>query len=160
MNRSKRREAYERQLKAIVDHMNSKPPEEREALLWQLLYVKITVGIVGSATVIYCLLSYFGSLLVQPDWLSHPWFKPGAFCALCIVGALLYLLREKFRYLYGAIEIAFALAVIAQAVGQFEPQGIAAWTLAGAAVYVLVRGLDNFVSGYKKPPPLEDSANG
>lgn len=160
MSRKSRLKTYERNLKVLVEEINSRPPDVQNKLMWQWLFVKITFGILLATPLIYFLLSYIGGVLLQQSILASPLFKGVAFVALCTLAGLLFALKERLRYVYGALEIAFSLAVIAQAVTQVESQGIAAWTAAGAAVYVLVRALENLVVGYRNPPPLKVRDNG
>ncbi len=116
---------------------------------------RIFLGLFVLTAVILCVLFYFlyqvGPTIVSNSWrlLSH---LPAAQLLLVgcfvILGAGFYWLREKRRLLYGLIEVCFAVVSIWHAVGLaiVDPSQ---WLLMLAAVYVLVRGLDNLFLGYK-----------
>lgn len=160
MSRKSQREAYTKLLKAVVNDINSQSPEIKHKMMWQWFFVKITLGIFVSIFFFSALFFHFGKLFLQPSALNNSWFETIAFISLCAIAIALYALRQKLLYIYGALEISFSVAVIGQAVNQIKFQGILGWLTAGSAVYVLVRGLDNFVTGYKNPPPYKESNNG
>lgn len=159
MSRKKQREAYARALGRIVDNINAQTPEVQHRMLWQWLFVKIGMAIVCVAPIMAALLSWLGELLLRPSITALPYFEYLAFVGLCALAFFLYWLKGRLKYLYGAMEMAFALAVISQAVRQVQDHGVTAWTVAAAAVYVLVRGLENLVAGYRNPPPFVAVSN-
>lgn len=160
MSRKSNREAYARLLGSVVTGIKSQPPEIQHKLIWQWFFVKITIGIFVCIFIFSGLFKSLGPKLLSPSVLNNAHFETVAFCFLCALAVGLYALREKFRYLYGAIEISFSIALIIQTVEHLKHDGIIGWPVAGAAVYVLVRGLDNFVTGYKNPPPFNAGKNG
>jgi hypothetical protein len=96
---------------------------------------------------------------------------PVAFLILVAVG--LYWLRERYRLAYGSIELAFGVILLGVVVNSLSvaqsracapiigggifckpPEGalqlyptVSAWIAVAAAVYIMVRGLDNFGEG-------------
>ncbi|CAN2533389.1 hypothetical+protein [Methylocapsa aurea] len=87
--------------------------------------------------------------------------------AAILFGAFLFFVRENRRLIYGAVEILFAIAVIFDAASKgrsifeiedlfampnvfdsFQPRVVLLQL--GAAIYVLIRGLDNLKQGWKK----------
>ena len=81
-------------------------------------------------------------------------YPVNATVALLFVGVLLYVFRERYRYFYGITEMAFACALIYVGVNQLAQTPSQLLTAVGGALYVLVRGLDNLIQGYKNPPIL------
>lgn len=88
---------------------------------------------------------------------------------LLTVGTYLYFLRCRHRLVYGLIETAAAIAIIAvtlvsvlngigykrEAVGRFLwMEGVAPWLQLAAALYIFVRGLDNMGEGLKQHPRI------
>ncbi|WP_421655588.1 hypothetical protein [Leptothermofonsia sp. ETS-13] len=116
----------------------------------------IFLGLFVLTAVILCVLFYFlyqfGPAIVLASWrlLSH---LPAAQlllvgCFFVVLGVGFYWLRQERRLLYGLIEVCFAVVSIWHAVGLGIVDS-SQWLLMIAAVYVLVRGLDNLFSGYK-----------
>jgi len=86
----------------------------------------------------------------------------GAFSIFCvlavfIVGSVLFKLRGSRLKLYSVLELAFALAtgfyagerILGATLNHRHGEGFAAF---GAAVYLLIRGLDNFQKAQKETP--------
>lgn len=68
------------------------------------------------------------------------------------IGTLLFALRSRSRFWYGSIEIGFASYLFWRLLGGRDEGSLAFGLSALAAVYVLVRGLDNALTGWPKTP--------
>lgn len=68
---------------------------------------------------------------------------------LIFLGIGLYIFREYSKFYYGLLEIAFGCVLIYISIDQINIIKIQAYPTIGAALYILVRGLDNTVQGYK-----------
>lgn len=152
MTRDSRKEARIRILKGIIKYINTGPLEEIEQKHWQWLYVQITFFVVLVSSLLYGLLAKIGSFVFDPVVLLSPNFVWITSLVLLLVGFGLYLLREKNRFFYGLIETGFAIAVVIHSARMLPNQGVVAWATAAGSVYLLIRGLDNLVTGYKAPP--------
>lgn len=65
------------------------------------------------------------------------------------LGLMLYVFRSVDRALYGLAEILFGAAAAAFIGWQAEADLLARFVALGAAVYIVVRGMDNYVTGRK-----------
>lgn len=68
------------------------------------------------------------------------------------IGTLLFALRSRNRFWYGSIEIGFASYLFWRLLGGRDEGSLAFGLSALAAVCVLVRGLDNALTGWPKAP--------
>jgi Na+/proline symporter len=69
--------------------------------------------------------------------------------ALLVVASGMFWLRQNRRLLYGSIELCFGGMSIWQAVDQAHIDH-GRWAVVIGAVYLVVRGCDNFVTGFKE----------
>src|SRR4029077_14362157 len=74
---------------------------------------------------------------------GEPWFVPVAL----IIAWLLYVLRERIRWLYAITEIIVGIAAIASYIGSGRPGGLTQLLTVFGGIYIVVRGLDNFNQG-------------
>lgn len=112
-------------------------------------------------------LSWPASGLLVKYTMDTPYIVPAIYVTLAVgfwnfvmMGIVLYWIRESSRVLYGGVEVAFALGLLAASIF-FHGQPTAArpfmaeasqWFQICAALYVLVRGLDNLGQGLRKYP--------
>lgn len=128
-------------------------PSAREALEGALMgaLFLIPVGIV--------ILSLYSSVVDSVSWMQAPNFNANLANAISlfvvsISGYILFLVRKRYRSMYGATEILVGLAIAANNAqslykkGDFDLTLILAFITAG--VYLVVRGLDNFYEGRKE----------
>ncbi len=153
MNRKKQREAYARTLKTLGEWQKAEPVAFERALR-QFNYLRTTAYFL-----FFAYLFQFSLVRVlsvpSPAVLQFAQNYPLQLTvALVCIGVLLYFFREFYRYYYGLTETAFACALIYVAVDQLALAPSQAAPAIGAALYVLVRGLDNLIQGYKSPPIL------
>jgi hypothetical protein len=93
-------------------------------------------------------------LIVPTAWAQYPqiWHttfgRSTAVGALLIVAAALYLLRRTARLVYGIAEAVIGVAACWLTLDSAEHGGAATALKLAAAVYLIVRGIDNAVEGY------------
>lgn len=153
MNRRQQREAYARRLKALGDWQKA-DPVAFERTLRQFNYLRSTAYFLFFA---YLFQFSLVRLLSEPSPIALQFaqsYPLQSTAALICAGVLLYCFRDGYRYYYGLTEAAFACALIYVGVDQLEHAPSQAVPAIGAALYVLVRGLDNLIQGYKSPPIL------
>lgn len=78
--------------------------------------------------------------------LSPSWSKAVVFTSAVTAAGGMFWLRMRWRTLYGAIEIGFALVSIWRAAGEVLADA-RYWPAMAAAAYIFVRGLDNWRQG-------------
>lgn len=81
------------------------------------------------------------------SFLSQFWINLIGVVAIFIVGAGLYLVREKWRVTYGILEVGFAMAYGWYAINKVAHVGYVETISIIAAVYLVVRGIDNIKVG-------------
>lgn len=149
MSRKTRREAYAKILASLGEYLKKDPIGfQRDYTRYK--YLKSTL-------LFLFLLWSFEEVLVnfisgQYEFLTILMDSYQILAAFAVVffGLLLYLFREKYRYYYGLVEIAFACSLIAVSISQLTSSDSAGLFSLGTAVYVLVRGIDNIAIGFKQ----------
>jgi hypothetical protein len=97
------------------------------------------------------LFSYFPNVYgFLSSFLSQFWINLIGIIVIGIVGSLLYLLRERKRIWYGAIEVSFSLAYGWYAINKVASVGYVETISVIASIYLVVRGIDNVMEGRKK----------
>jgi hypothetical protein len=81
------------------------------------------------------------------SFLNQFWINLVGVILVGLVGAGLYYVRQRWRILYGLIEIGFALAYGWYAVNKVQHVGYIEMLSIIAAVYLVVRGFDNVMIG-------------
>jgi hypothetical protein len=79
------------------------------------------------------------------------WGTMLATAIVVIAGCSLYILRATRRATYGIMEFCFAVAVCWVSVRKLNLEDFGAWAVVLSSAYLIVRGLDNFMEGMKKP---------
>lgn len=125
--------------------------KEHPRSVYPILAFEMIVG-VAFVWVAYTGLTYIGPRL--PEFFDDFRHHPGVFAGLTmLLGALFYLLRLKRRIIYAMLEFAVGIALAIKALDTplvgFQDSILATATLL-SAVYIHVRGFDNFIEGYKK----------
>lgn len=150
MNRKRQREAYVSTLKGLVDFQQA-DPEEFERSRSKFIYIR---SLLYFAICAYLFHSPLTQLLFESNTLfiklvqDYPLRGTIAMIAL---GVILYVFRERSRYYYGLTEAAFACTLIHVCVNELSSPTSQKIVTLGAALYVLVRGIDNLVQGFKNP---------
>jgi hypothetical protein len=75
--------------------------------------------------------------------MTHWWFFPVA----CTIAYSLYILRDRRRSLYGAIEIIAGSAAIFSSIVTVSNSDFARFVSLTGGIYIIVRGMDNFDAG-------------
>ena len=108
----------------------------------------VTAVLVGGAVVLVYALRALPHLFSFLDRTVPNKADAGALCATLAVavGAALYLLRLRMRWLYAAVELCFGFATawVSVARGLHAGDELGAWFGFVGAAYLIVRGLDNF----------------
>jgi hypothetical protein len=104
--------------------------------------VLVSIAIVGWPLLLTGLWAHIRSAM------GSPWLRAIAVAALLLLGGLLYLARRRARSLYGIVEIWIGGAACWAGLGHTDVSGFAGGVTLAGGVYVIVRGLDNFVDGY------------
>lgn len=120
-----------------------------EFLFYNLLYI-LTL-LIAFAFVIAC----FGLLLLIPyEIVSRVSAIEAAIPATFICGLGFYWMRRRFQRIYGAVEVLFALSLGAFTIAKSGPHtsfldSLSVQTVLGmgTSIYVVVRGIDNWVKG-------------
>eukprot|EP01029_Cantina_marsupialis_P005928 TRINITY_DN164385_c0_g1_i1.p1 TRINITY_DN164385_c0_g1~~TRINITY_DN164385_c0_g1_i1.p1 ORF type:complete len:161 (+),score=12.55 TRINITY_DN164385_c0_g1_i1:33-515(+) len=148
MSRKKRREAYAKQIERIVEWQKSDPESFSRS------YVKYTY--LRDTFFLFLLIYLFHQLLINIFSILSKSLIVFAennpiFTVIVLIGSgiLLYFFRERSKYYYGLVEIGFGTALIYTAVDQISSLNTEAFPAIGAAMYIVVRGLDNLNQGYK-----------
>jgi hypothetical protein len=79
-----------------------------------------------------------------------PWMHAFATAILILIGFLLYLARTYMRSLYGAAEIVVGAAACWVGLGHPSTNGLTGSLAVAGGVYIIVRGIDNWVQGRPK----------
>ena len=84
------------------------------------------------------------------------WFRVAGVFLILIFGYILYLFRQDYRKQYGLVEISAGLVAGWVGIGKFESAGISEAIAVVAAMYFVVRGIDNYKigQGYLLPNSL------
>lgn len=111
--------------------------------------VNLAVFIITLGGIKYLLKDYYADAL---DDLAQI-FGPHKFAFLGVVaiggaGVALYAIRQKWRVQYGLLEIAFALVYGFSAILKVSEKGYTEFVGIVAAVYLVVRGVDNVMIGF------------
>lgn len=151
MSRKQRREAYARTLNSLgkwqkVDPVTFERSHHRFHFLRGTAYFLFFAYL---SNFVLTRLLFESNLMILRIIQNYP---TQTTMALTGFGVLLYAFRERARYYYGLTEAAFACALVH--VNVIDLTSLSAQKLAAvaAALYVLVRGLDNLIQGYKSPP--------
>lgn len=96
------------------------------------------------------------------EWLvvsvSKRWLPLIVVLLLFGVGSVLYLIKRKWRFHYGMLEIAFALVSGWKWFTDYETGGVLDVFAAVAVVYLIVRGLDNCFEAGRASREIETAA--
>lgn len=84
------------------------------------------------------------------SFLSEFWANLIGLLIVISIGMGLYFIREKQRIFYGWLEIVFALISGWYGVSKMATAGFAEAISVVAAIYLMVRGIDNIMEGRKK----------
>lgn len=118
--------------------------------VWQFFGIAavVLVGLI----IIFSLLYYFVvfSIIVIPKSVPELYTTLALTFVSCAISWGLFWLREKFRIIYSLVELAFGIVTTWVSVGS-AINGDGKWLIVVAAIYIIVRGLENFNigSGYK-----------
>lgn len=130
---------YASRANAAFSHKGPVPPQ----LIWLTLVAYLT-GLVQGGRAIMEGLASLAAMAVQ--WGAHGrWARLAVCFAIVGIGAVFRWLREHRRRHYGAWEIAFATSIVWYACDRVPSREVAFATVVGA-LYVIVRGLDNFMA--------------
>lgn len=75
----------------------------------------------------------------------------GAALVVLIMGMILYIFRERYRFYYGLVEVSFSVALAYGLLLHVDGNGLGGLLGVIGAIYVTVRGIDNICTGYKLP---------
>ena len=104
----------------------------------------------GLLTVAFARFDVIGSLKWFLVAHSDVWAPIAAF----VVGGALYLFRQFFRRSYGALEVMIGCGTAHYAATQFTAVDERSTLLLASALYVIVRGIDNFMQGHRAAKDL------
>lgn len=113
---------------------------------WLILIIVLPIVIMNFAT------SFFSNL-ADPRTINKDLLSAGAFSAWLSAGILGYILKERIRFIYGVIELIFALSLLWatwQDVLGLKDVGDVSYLVIGAALYVFVSSLENIGGGIRE----------
>jgi hypothetical protein len=111
--------------------------------------VSAVLGIIVNFFADILISAFPGLLTAITSFFSQFWINIIGVILILVVGILLYLLRERKRVWYGCVEVVFAIAYGLYAINKVETVGYIETISIIAAVYLVVRGIDNIVEGLK-----------
>lgn len=139
--------------------------KDRSRPWWHLpyLYLLIFLGSLEIQGVDLALaISFWGAVLlawplfiillwphIQQAAIESLWLRVVIAIVLVLIASLLYLLRRFRRTTYGIAEMIIGFSTCIPALGNSESGGLTVGIALSGAVYVMVRGIDNFVEGKK-----------
>jgi hypothetical protein len=115
-----------------------------------LITFALVGGVAGVAFIAAATFVFLATLLevVLPVW------GRVLLCAGVLGGGWgLFLLRKHVLWLYGLVEVGVAIGIANHTAAEAWPKGGVGWVAIVGAVYVVVRGLDNITTGWKKSFP-------
>lgn len=125
----------------------------------------VAVGVFGGLQIVLAILGFAVITLVVPPvlkWASGSIHRSSLVTAgMVAAGIALFTLRARSRFIYGAVEASFAVAGFGMSIALSSSAAInadRAVALMLGACYVLVRGIDNVVTGYKDVRALGTAA--
>jgi hypothetical protein len=124
-----------------------------------ILYGFLIAGLVGAIIILAwpVLILWFSPTL--SNIISTYW---GRILGLVILGLLsfaLYLVRENLRKLYGIAEIVVGLVACWAGFGKLMSETLGGTIALAGGVYIMVRGIDNYVQGAKTEGALRNRLN-
>jgi hypothetical protein len=123
-------------------------------------YKSMIGSVLFSFTFLFLLKFYGQEIIAGRNYvntlISQFWINLAGVIVILIVGILLYVLRQRQRIWYGVLEISFASAYGWYAINKVETTGYVELLSIIAAVYLVVRGVDNFMEGRKEREEFEE----
>lgn len=128
------------------------------------VWIKVAIGTIVAVVVnvsVGFLESYVATFYVfLTSFLSQFWINLIGIFAIALVGIGLYLVRERWRVYYGVIEVAFALAYGWYSISKVTTVGYVESLSVIAAIYLVVRGIDNIMVGRRAVTKVAETQSG